>query len=328
MNSESNRDGAFTLVELLVVVAIIAVLAALLMPALKSARDQTKTAQCANNLRQLGAGFSSFLGDHNGLYPYACPITTNPNNTTNWAGWNGSRTWTYVLSPYLAGQISGSTTLLTGFYSETYRSLFHCLANPWPWPKSPTGWAISTMVPTSYAMNTASFALDITSTGCTGGGGNIGDPYCWYRRTRVSDIARPSAVALLGEMALSNGTVVREYGYATPQNGPLYSGFDYRSFLWCSTNQPSGCQSLVWKRQDCSNLNAVFHKLGANILFVDGRVERIQKFQLFKYTEEYQGSYLTNGTPGAVFWNDSKGTAGWNANQFPGGPWPCDPEYY
>jgi len=68
-NRTRNGHGAFTLIELLVVIAIIAILAALLLPALSSARDQAKQSTCASNLKQLGLGFTMYTGDYNGYFP-------------------------------------------------------------------------------------------------------------------------------------------------------------------------------------------------------------------------------------------------------------------
>ena len=64
-----SRCKAFTLVELLVVIAIIAVLAALLMPALESAREAALGTSCTGNMRQIALGSHMYLNDWAGFLP-------------------------------------------------------------------------------------------------------------------------------------------------------------------------------------------------------------------------------------------------------------------
>lgn len=60
---------AFTLVELLVVIGIIALLVSFLLPALNRAREQARTVQCLSTLKQIGLAFNMYIGENKGWFP-------------------------------------------------------------------------------------------------------------------------------------------------------------------------------------------------------------------------------------------------------------------
>ncbi|MBI2928919.1 MAG: prepilin-type N-terminal cleavage/methylation domain-containing protein [Verrucomicrobia bacterium] len=74
----ASRSGraipAFTLVELLVVVAVIGILASLLMPAISRAKGRALASQCLNNLKQIGLATTLYVQDHNGLIQIDAPL--------------------------------------------------------------------------------------------------------------------------------------------------------------------------------------------------------------------------------------------------------------
>jgi prepilin-type N-terminal cleavage/methylation domain-containing protein len=72
--SKARVDG-FSLIELLCVIAVIAVLAGLLLPALSQGRARANRAACLSNLRETGLGFQAFSHDHNSQFPMA--VSTN-----------------------------------------------------------------------------------------------------------------------------------------------------------------------------------------------------------------------------------------------------------
>ena len=82
------RNGGFTLVELLVVVAIIALLVSILLPTLGKAKEQARIVSCMANLKAIGLSYTFYTMEHNDWYPGS-------------AGWGGDPpTWEHRLWPY------------------------------------------------------------------------------------------------------------------------------------------------------------------------------------------------------------------------------------
>ncbi|MDB5297475.1 MAG: hypothetical protein JWO31_3458 [Phycisphaerales bacterium] len=107
------RTNAFTLVELLVVIGIIALLISILLPSLNKARESARTIKCLSNLRQLGMATISYANEHKQYFPYP---TTTLGEQMLWFG---------VVDPYLGGTIA---TGRTGVAAErAYTSFKQCV---------------------------------------------------------------------------------------------------------------------------------------------------------------------------------------------------------
>ena len=83
-------DRAFTLVELLVVIAVIGILAALLLPVLSTAKEKVKRTTCQNNLRQINLGVRMYCDDSSDVSPVAkYPAMAYKKLMKNYVGLNG-----------------------------------------------------------------------------------------------------------------------------------------------------------------------------------------------------------------------------------------------
>lgn len=94
---------AFTLIELLVVISIIAVLAALLMPAMSMARDASRRSVCASNLRQIGMTVEAYTADNDGIL---MPVRFYKYQANGNVG--SSHHWFTSLAPYHYGTRDGN----------------------------------------------------------------------------------------------------------------------------------------------------------------------------------------------------------------------------
>jgi prepilin-type N-terminal cleavage/methylation domain-containing protein/prepilin-type processing-associated H-X9-DG protein len=93
------RPSGFTLIELLVVISIIAVLIALLLPAVQSAREAARRISCTNNLKQIGLAVHNYH-DAVGTLPLGCVVTFDKASNPMFQGWG----ITARILPYMEGQ--------------------------------------------------------------------------------------------------------------------------------------------------------------------------------------------------------------------------------
>ena len=170
--------NAFTLVELLVVVAIIGILASMLLPALARAKLASQTIRCLNGLKQLGTVFQLYGDDYNGY------IVPNQNNSV----YEPSGMW-YIRLRDNYGVKSHAQSVASGGDSD----IMICWTN---YEKSKASIPAADTKPTSastYGYNT------MTSRGINYNSGNTSDIYIKYQR-----INNPSQRFILADKYLGN----------------------------------------------------------------------------------------------------------------------------
>ena len=113
MRREKKRRDCFTLIELLIVIAIIAILAGLLLPALNSARMRANSVTCLNQLRQIGTGMINYTRDYQDYVPFC---RQKWNNTAQYMD-----SWIVMLWPYVGNSSYGN------FFSDR-KTIFLCPA--------------------------------------------------------------------------------------------------------------------------------------------------------------------------------------------------------
>lgn len=178
----TERDG-FTLIELLTVMIIIAVLAAILLPALSTARERSRGIFCLNNTRQLTFAWQLYADDHNGSLPYnfvpgQATVPLNLNWVNNVMDWSLSPANTNVAT------ITGASL---GTYSSGNINIYHCPSDHLLSDvQRAAGWSQRLR---SYSMN----AMVGDASNATTNGLNANNP--GYRQFfKISQIPRPTEI--------------------------------------------------------------------------------------------------------------------------------------
>jgi len=178
----------FTLIELLVVISIIALLVAILLPALTKAREAARAVACLSNERQLILAWNMYAGDNAGRVPYV--------RTTEPGGGGANSAWVSLMSPNLEDPILSRYEAETPYNNvrRTYKTALDC-PSQLPYHASAfhttTGEVRANYI--DYGMNDR-----IRDTGTT-----QVDPM-----KRLIDFTRPTEMAVFGETqsTLSDGT--------------------------------------------------------------------------------------------------------------------------
>ncbi len=163
MNRYSAQRRAFTLVEMMVVIGLVALLSTLAFSGFRTAISMSRSTKCVSNQRQLGVGIFLYVADNNNFLP---PAYISGNN-------NPDNNWYYAIYPYLSGGTKmpydwGRETAIVG------SGAFHC-------PEAKINDTAYTLPWISYKMNGQFQSLSATGV------------------MSMAAISKPSQVLLLGE---------------------------------------------------------------------------------------------------------------------------------
>jgi prepilin-type processing-associated H-X9-DG protein len=130
--SRHAKSWAFTLVELLVVIGIIALLVAILLPSLSRARESAKSVQCLSNLRQIAMAIVNYTGDNKFLMPGGGEGP--PQQLWDWIYWDNTAPYNDLTQCPLAKYIGINTSTaspVAGDNPSTSANVFRCPSDIW-----------------------------------------------------------------------------------------------------------------------------------------------------------------------------------------------------
>jgi len=151
-----NPKPGFTIVELLVVIAVIGLLAALLLPAVQQAREASRRADCASHLRQIGLGVQSYYDAWKGHFflhhPFDADVISNSGPSNSFA----EIYWEDKIMPFIGGAHEANELLARQGISVASEAIYRCMDDDSPvvpFVDPATGQVDGIANRTSYVMN-------------------------------------------------------------------------------------------------------------------------------------------------------------------------------
>lgn len=253
MRSRKVFTFGFTVIELLTVVAIIGILAALLLTALSSVRKKAQKAQCANNIRQLSLALQEFVAD-NQVYPLAINESANSEH---------ERVWCAALQGVLGRRYPNGPNSLAKNASD------------YPFDKGiwlcPRGSRPGTTYPTD--MGYVSYGYDAWGMGDRARMLGLGGHGFWDAATPIksSEVINPSQMIAIGDSFMGGNGILVDGALG------LWRTNAFPDF-WISNGAPEQSES--------TRRSVARHNGRANVSFCDGHVESPTLKYLFEDTSD------------------------------------------
>jgi prepilin-type N-terminal cleavage/methylation domain-containing protein/prepilin-type processing-associated H-X9-DG protein len=281
---KKSREEGFTLVELLVVLATVAILAALLLPAVAGTKPSSQAFQCMENQRQLTLGWQMYAEDNASLlppndYPYLTSYASagaNQAKMKNWVVGTMAVAFDAIDFPYLSGGVSellDPNTLLSPYIKN--RAVYRCPADNYVDP-----YAGNKVHVRSYSMNSAVGTIFNSSIEMGGSSGlHIGSPVSGGWLSGAAYNANQTTYLTYGKMSsLSRPGPANTFVFMDENPYSINDGS-----MNISAQTTAGNTYLI----DCPSGN---HNLSAAISFADGHVIMHRWLDARTYTPQNRGS--------------------------------------